>query len=308
MEQHINCLSLLCRFCGRRVETELGKKGHAYMVSDYHQLILQKFNIDISEDTSDIHPNKFCCTCYCQLTIKKPSNLTPKNWDSHKRTSDCQTCTHFKQTQAPGRPKKRKVGGRPPATTTPQSHFSKLGVSATKGNQKYNIDQDTFHIDDSLQFLLCSVCRSVVSCPVESPCNHLFCLDCISSLFAKVSVSCPLCDLQFHYSQTHTPATYIITLLHNLHVQCSLCKTSMHYTKTSGHSCQTSNCDHTYAKSNFVDLNTQQRQQIASDYLKSQMAKSHDGLSASIGLAGRGKVNATVLFTFISFIILYMYI
>ncbi|XP_063958309.1 V(D)J recombination-activating protein 1-like [Lytechinus pictus] len=298
MEQHIKCLSLLCRFCGRRVITELGKKGHSYSVSTYHQIILEKFNIDISEDTLDIHPNKFCSTCYCHLTIKKPLHWTPKKWDTHRRTSHCHTCTHFKETQTPGRPKKRKAGGRPPATTTPQSHFSQLGVSlsGTTDNQKYNINQDTFHIDNSLQFLLCCVCRSVVSCPVESPCNHLFCLDCISSLFVKVSVSCPLCNIQFHYSQTHTPAAYIITLLQNLHVQCSHCKTSLHYTQTSGHSCHTRvNCDHTYAKCTQMDLNTQQRRQIASEYLKCQMAKSHDGMSASIGLAGRGKVNAKVL-------------
>ena len=187
---------------------------------------------------------------------------------------------------------KKKAGGCPPKQTNPETHFQQLGLTFQQQQHKHSIGKDSqFHIEESQSFLICSVCSCIVSCPVETPCHHLFCVDCLYSLFSRVSVNCPVCNVSVHFSQTTPPAQYVNTLLKNLHVKCKQCNTNIHYTNTSSHICHPLDPlhDHTYAEQ-LPDLAPHVISKVATHYLRGELAKSNDGMTASFGVPGRGQV------------------
>ena len=98
-------------------------------------------------------------------------------------------------------------------------------------------------------FLVCSLCDRVVSCPVETPCHHFFCVGCIVSFFVSAKNACPTCLTSIHYTQVTPVPDYVHSLLSDLHAICLRCNIKINHTGIRNHICQdTLKADHSYCK------------------------------------------------------------
>ena len=107
-----------CRVCGGKV----GKFKVSYdchTVSNLSKLLA--IGVSVEDDRKDIHPSRFCHSCYnvCTRTVNaanKGRDYTPKlkniQWVVHTDT-ECTVCEHFKREQR-GRKVKVTSTGRPP--------------------------------------------------------------------------------------------------------------------------------------------------------------------------------------------------
>lgn len=87
-------LGRLCRVCGERL-TKARSKSVVYSCAEYKQQLLATFQIDISDDRTEIHPSMFCNRCYSATkrhTTAAASGLPYKHsivvflWEEHKET------------------------------------------------------------------------------------------------------------------------------------------------------------------------------------------------------------------------------
>ena len=59
----IHNLAVVCRVCGGRLRSAK-KRSTTYNCTEHHQLLQATFSIDVSSDSKEIHPQKFCNSCY----------------------------------------------------------------------------------------------------------------------------------------------------------------------------------------------------------------------------------------------------
>ncbi len=111
MENHRKNLQNRCRVCGR--------KGKGYMhnkESEKCKAILLSANIAVDSDSTDIHPDSVCNSCYItlgQIRRAKESGNAPRDIDVHPwspHTESCLLCSTVSEESVGGRPRKR---GRP---------------------------------------------------------------------------------------------------------------------------------------------------------------------------------------------------
>lgn len=107
MDKHVAFLRNLCRLCGNSVKN----KADVAKKSAFKRELLEKFNINIDEDSCEIHPEKVCPPCKRLLyRVRESGNVdavsisrTMVNWTSHVE-GNCR-CTSGKK----GRPAKKRV-------------------------------------------------------------------------------------------------------------------------------------------------------------------------------------------------------
>ena len=110
MDKHVAFLRNLCRLCGNSVKN----KADVAKKTAFKREPLEKSNINIDEDSSEIHPEKVCPPCKRLLyRVRESGNVdavsvyvstrTIVNWTSHME-SNCR-CTSGKK----GRPAKKRV-------------------------------------------------------------------------------------------------------------------------------------------------------------------------------------------------------
>ena len=102
METHISVLERLCRVCGNQLKALRGKRPAKRCTS--HALdIRDVYGIDISRDSSGIHPDKFCTYCYRRILhtkrrkdstsyIVNDASHIEQLWEPH--TDTCLICIH----------------------------------------------------------------------------------------------------------------------------------------------------------------------------------------------------------------------
>lgn len=73
------------------------------------------------------------------------------------------------------------------------------------------------------QEFICSICMMVLEIPVESPCEHIFCSECIKDWLA-VESTCPVDRLPIHSFDLRAMPRYFRNLLDKLEVRCELGK------------------------------------------------------------------------------------
>ena len=145
-----------------------------------------------------------------------------------------------------------------------------------------------FLVKDS--FLVCGLCDRVVSCPVETPRNHFFCVACIVSFFFSAKNACPTCHTSIHYTQVTPVPDYVHSLLSDLHAICLRCNIKINHTGIRNHICQdTLKADHSYCKkqSPSCSLTPSERELIGTQVLMTKMSQSADGKTAVFKTSGK---------------------
>ena len=102
--EHSAWLQDNCRVCGGRVtKSKVSYDCH----TESNQLKLQAIGISVSKDKKDVHPQRFCHSCYnvCTCAIKASAdgkdythNVQKFKWVEHTDT-DCLVCRHFGESQ-----------------------------------------------------------------------------------------------------------------------------------------------------------------------------------------------------------------
>ena len=78
MDKHVAFLRNLCRLCGNSVknEADVAKK------TAFKRELLEKFSINIDEDSSEIHPGKVCPPCKRFLyRVRESGNVDVTSWN-----------------------------------------------------------------------------------------------------------------------------------------------------------------------------------------------------------------------------------
>ena len=107
MDKHVAFLKNVCRLCGNSVKN----KADVAKKTAFKLELLEKFNINIDEDSREIHPEKVCPPCKRLLyRVRESGNAaeisvsrTIEKWTSH--VEDSCRCTSGKK----GRPAKKRV-------------------------------------------------------------------------------------------------------------------------------------------------------------------------------------------------------
>ncbi len=120
MSFHQKQLDLRCRVCGRQLDT--GSKSHK-LVSTVTDALLTFTGVDARRDSPSCHPSRLCSACWKFVerssTAAAEESLRPltsfevaQKWPVCVEDS-CELCEQWRSERTPGRPKKRKWGGRP---------------------------------------------------------------------------------------------------------------------------------------------------------------------------------------------------
>ncbi|XP_011408434.1 PREDICTED: V(D)J recombination-activating protein 1-like [Amphimedon queenslandica] len=152
---HQNNLNNHCRVCSKA----LGKTK--YKCIKYVSLLEQYLSVDLTNDTTAVHPEHFCNSCY--LTAKKISQDAerfqqkniPVKWSPHSEES-CEVCDVLNKG---GRPKQRYFSGRP---TLICQHIRTVGYRIPQFSLAQLVDEQ--HKADNT----CKICSCAANKPLET--------------------------------------------------------------------------------------------------------------------------------------------
>ena len=124
--------------------------------------------------------------------------------------------------QGKGRPKK--ISNTETVTKTIPKNFIPLNIVPAPIT-KERIDTQRFI--SLLDHLLCPICKDVMYQPVQGPCEHSYCYNCLENYFVNVnsvSAPCPVCKTILNVEDIHTPHRLLLNLLKTATVRCRMCK------------------------------------------------------------------------------------
>ena len=200
MEGHAQCLAKLCRVCGKTNS----KDRVTYKCEDKTNLLLN-VNIDVKKDDHNIHPPRFCHTCYCALMRAEKSgtqiSLRVTFWNEHGDTH-CKTCSRLERNSRPGRKSKIRKGVRHVNVTCGQLlqavhslELPQLATAAPLTPSRFLTPPSPIQLED----FVCHSCNCVLDEPVETKCRHTVCKVCLCKHLLKYTTqSCPICHEQFN--------------------------------------------------------------------------------------------------------------
>lgn len=71
----------------------------------------------------------------------------------------------------------------------------------------------------------CSVCLDIFEAPLELPCGHIYCFECIRTYFGSSSTSeCPECRRRIESRQVKPPNRKLLCILNNLNIKCEFAR------------------------------------------------------------------------------------
>ncbi|XP_062854113.1 V(D)J recombination-activating protein 1 [Trichomycterus rosablanca] len=221
------------------------------------EVIVKVFKVDVSGDMETIHPAMFCHQCWTVAIrgggICSFTRTQVPVWKPH--TSNCLLCyPKIRKLQRRGRkrskplhsthilPKKTKrdsptfTGGTRvwrQTTDNPTAVNFKTWVKPTAQRNLWvkNITRcQRDHLSCKLlpgdlpkefvNAVACQVCDHLLSDPVQSPCQHLFCRTCIQKYSLALGPQCPTCGLLFNPTDLKSPAKAFIFILQSLPLLC----------------------------------------------------------------------------------------
>ena len=134
-----------------------------------------------------------------------------------------------------GRPRKPLVGcAAKPDSITPYHHFSSLVES-----HESPMSLDGFIPLCSLY--TCPMCKQFLTNPVETPCKHISCLNCIRSQFhGSPTMECIVCQQEVYFRSVHRVADNFQQTLKFACIECNQCKVNLPLSRKGSHQCRSS--------------------------------------------------------------------
>ena len=187
-QKHHSRLKNLCRVCG----CSLKHSRTVYDSKDHKDDLMATFHIDITGDSTTIHPGQFCEKCKIVLTKSKKAVAEGKvymhstktfEWHRHD-PSECSICA----LPVGGRPKKlTKNRGRPTANSAHTlitqikqcSPPSLLPVSMRSSRPPFVVSSSLGSRTEDVE---CSICSLLLDQPVQLSCGSVVCMECICRL------------------------------------------------------------------------------------------------------------------------------
>jgi len=190
----------------------------------------------VEGDKSDIHPPKFCNTCYATLRKMQAaldsgteyrSSLEPFTWAQHSEMG-CTSCQHFEVQMKGGRPKKRKSSSvcAHSNSCSVVEHINSVAGPRLRCTHPLYVERFFTPASSavSLVDLQCPMCNCVVDQPVEvCVCRSIVCAECCLTLLRKgENLQCPSCNQQHEISvdTIQSPSPVAVKLVANLVVRC----------------------------------------------------------------------------------------
>lgn len=233
LEFHQSQLKKVCRICGDYSGQKNDKYKHKLDKEELIEKLLYTFGVDVNGNSLDVHPTNCCNCCYSKCIKAEKDTLykthtIPVLWEKHGE-DNCKTCERFRLKTSGGR-KRKKTGGR--------------GRPANAKKRKDNENHPTRKICNSIippplitpmpeihrfvnpppHDLLCPICKEVLDQPIQSACEHNFCLKCAQAWLAHSGhfTKCPVCSIRIsHFTKASRLLSNIIS---SLLVACAKCK------------------------------------------------------------------------------------
>ena len=181
-------LNNLCRVCG----CSMKHSRTVYDVKNHKDDLMAVFRIDITHDSTTIHPGQLCEKCKTVLTKSKKATAEGKTYIHSVRThewqnhdpSGCTVCT----LPVGGRPKKLpKNRGHPAANSahTLITHIkqcsspSLLPARMKNSRLPYVLSSSLGLREDDVE---CSICTLLLDQPIQLSCGSVVCMECICRL------------------------------------------------------------------------------------------------------------------------------
>lgn len=248
MEDHQRHLRSLCRVCA-------GKLGRvSYSCTDcateqgsstsHSKLLRLCLGCNIELDDPQIHPPRFCNSCYLSMkrvreskengTVNRTS-LKLFEWSMHQ-VEGCTTCELVQQRRRGGRPPKKPKIPKLCPTLLAQHIRAIAGAqhrcSLPLETSRFFPPAASTHL--SIDDFVCKHCKNVVNGPVELPCKENICSECcIDLLRSNINDLTCLCCKQQHPLTPPTfqaPSPLTAKLLNQLVIRCDrrLCTKTVH--------------------------------------------------------------------------------
>lgn len=190
--------------------------------SEACKAVLLSVSIVVDSDITDIQPDTVCNSCYIILgQTKKAKERGDATRDIHVHTwlPHTESCSLCSEESFGGRPKKRKVEGRPKDSVNYLRMVNSLHLTQLTDS---SLHRSYFCSSSVLEDLVCKICSCVPCQPVEIlSCRHFLCKTCIVSACETGSMSCPCNSLTLHASQLIAPSNVVLKLLESLLVRCT---------------------------------------------------------------------------------------
>lgn len=235
---HQKYISNACRVCGFYRGEKRKEQFHKLSDSTVSCLVSSVFEVNVSDDNQNVHPTHLCNNCYaiCLNTQKDPFYKTVRevvSWNEHEN-GDCSVCKNYAKKLRGGRKRKLSKGrGRPKESkslTGAKSVADKQGSFSLPPNiipppiVEKMPELSRFHSPP--EDLRCPICKEVLSRPVQSNCQHLFCFECLQEWLyhAGNQANCPSCLQTLVSTDFSQVPRVIMNVLTSLLVSCRSCK------------------------------------------------------------------------------------
>ena len=228
MDDHSNCVMKLCRVCAEIIS----KQRVTHDCKEKADILAKYMNIDVHSDDPAIHPPRFCNKCYC--TLKRVEQHGTKtalmaiHWTGHS-AGNCETCGRYSKGSKGGRKRKAQKGGNYSGVTNAQmiqviNSLSLLPPYATSNFTPISPSRFcTPPLPIQLKDFVCSICKNILSQPIETMCRHMMCKLCLSKRLLENSTkpSCPVCSKEFkQVTNIRPPTTALTNILSRLELHC----------------------------------------------------------------------------------------
>lgn len=203
-------------------------------MKSYKEQVQTTFGVDLENDEEDIQPKNICKVCHLNLYLA--TTRSAYEWCSHPRIGVCAVCTIFEQQSKGGRPKKPTTGaGRPKRLETLDTHFGALKAQMRTLPEINNIDK----FSPTSDIFNCKICKNLLRLPVALPCNHVYCLQCISTVCnnEQTTFQCPLCVSKFGFKQVEVVKDYFLECFTTSSLKCKTCNLVVPLKEANQHKC-----------------------------------------------------------------------
>ena len=244
-EIHQSFLAELCRLCGGYLKNQ----RVTYECRKHSRIIETYFKICVVRDDSQIHPGRFCHTCYSKMAVaqKRGKNSITSfaiEWYKHSE-SWCNTCNHAKMLSKGGRPKKYK----PPqchddlvSSSQLVCHVNAIAPPSLAGR---GIDPSVCKSTPkgvSIEDIICPVCSYILDRPIQTKCGHVVCMECCIRWLQTGTMtipSCPVCpNVLVSVDDIKPPSPFLTSTLKLITVLCSCCHMDIYLETVNTHKCQ----------------------------------------------------------------------